>query len=190
MIDDDLIKKQYNLVGNDPIIWKFYSESLSKASEQLYDQYSNIDINNISDNSSSSTIGELASLSKIVKMLRAMAIECLFKALWLKLGKNLVINGEFKKIPNTNNHDLCSIEKIISKIIDLKISDNENDLLKELSFYNSHGRYPIPKKWTIRKNHLDYGLGNKYSISHGLKSDNKLYNDFVKRLTEIFEKTK
>jgi hypothetical protein len=191
MIKDDIIKNVlFNKVGNNPTMWKYYSENLSNASKHLNKQYSDIDFKNPVDNDSLSSIGELTSLSKIVNMLRAMAIECLFKALWLKCGEKLAINGEFKKIPDTRNHNLVSIEKEISKKIDLNISENENDLLKELSYYNSHGRYPIPTKWSFLKKHINNGLENKSSRSHGVSADKELFDDLEKRLTDIFNEIK
>ncbi|MFC1694074.1 hypothetical protein ACFL1R_11260 [Candidatus Latescibacterota bacterium] len=39
-------------------------------------------------------------------MLHAMALECLFKALWLKEGGILADGGKYIKIPGINNHNL------------------------------------------------------------------------------------
>lgn len=78
-------------------------------------------------------------------MLRGMAIECLLKAVWVARGQALVENGEYKRIPKAQDHDLQQLAAALG----LRLSDLESDVLLRLSTFIRHGgRYPIPKRAT------------------------------------------
>lgn len=177
MISDDLIKENHNKIGNVPIIWKYYSEFLFKASKDLYDQFKK----HLEVDFTSIQVGDPApielSFFRVVYMFRAMALECLFKGLWLKGGGILVQNGKLKNITG-NDHNLRSLANKVSKKIDLKISKEEKGLLDKLSRYIIAGRYPIPKKWQNLKNIKFLGI----------PSDDRLFEKLVNRLIKIFEK--
>ncbi|MFC1489752.1 hypothetical protein ACFL6K_00935 [Candidatus Latescibacterota bacterium] len=175
MNNDDLIKDIYNKNGNTSQIWKHYSENLIKSSENIYEKYSNIDFEDIE---SVLENGELLSYSKIVNMLRAMALECLFKALWLKSGELNVENNRLKKITGANDHNLKKLAEIVSDKIDLNVNEEENEILNRLSLYMSAGRYPISTDWK------NYNIQDQ----HWGSSDNILFENLLKRLNEIFEK--
>lgn len=81
-------------------------------------------------------------------MLKAYALEALFKALWLKMGNQLVVEKkknseskwEFRGVPGGNGHDLC----FLAKAIGLELDWNDADTLARMSKVSTAlGRYPI-----------------------------------------------
>jgi hypothetical protein len=80
-------------------------------------------------------------------MLRAMACECYLKALGLQRGKFvLAVGGRFNRkiVGLKNQHDLVSL----ARLVEFKVSPEEEEALKGLSRSISTGRYPIPLHWS------------------------------------------
>ena len=71
-------------------------------------------------------------------MLRACALECLFKAKYLDRGNTLAKGGRFQK-PPTRDHDLVAL----SHLAGLPRSPELIALLGKLQRYVTAGRYPI-----------------------------------------------
>lgn len=113
------------------------------------------------------------------KMLRGFALECLFKALWVKRGNLLASNGRLQKIPNVGNHNLLQL----AQKLNFKCEPIEQDLLKRLSiFMRSVGRYPIPTDWheTMIQKTFDGGEGPPTYWQS--PRDDDAYNSIVMRL--------
>lgn len=83
-------------------------------------------------------------------MLRAMATECLLKALWLKHGGKLAKNGKYLGVLKKNEHDLHKLAKAVSEKSKSEIvfTKRELDLLEQASYWIFSGRYPIQKAYS------------------------------------------
>lgn len=80
-------------------------------------------------------------------MLRAFAIECLFKALWLREpGNKLAQNGKWIRIQTckNNNHDL----ECLARAVGFELTSPERNVLTRLTFFGVWGRYPIVKNYS------------------------------------------
>ncbi|OGQ95141.1 MAG: hypothetical protein A2521_00335 [Deltaproteobacteria bacterium RIFOXYD12_FULL_57_12] len=85
----------------------------------------------------------------VINMLRAMAIENLFKGVWLRSGEILAEDGSFKGIPGASNHKLLSLAEKVAEKIEFNFSKEEYILLDRLSYCIVFGRYPVQKNWSI-----------------------------------------
>lgn len=75
-------------------------------------------------------------------MLLGYSLECLFKALWLRNGNELVRDGRYIGVKGANDHDLVQLARAS------KFSPTPNELavLKRLTnFLRFAGRYPVGK---------------------------------------------
>lgn len=75
-------------------------------------------------------------------MLLAYALECHFKALYLRRGNELVSAGKYVGVNGANDHDLLQLAHV-TKFVPTKA---EGDVLQRLSkFLRFAGRYPVGK---------------------------------------------
>ncbi len=121
-------------------------------------------------------------ITGVILMLRAMAIECMLKALWIKGGGKLVFDDKYQRIPDTNDHELFTLANAVSAKINLKLSANEDDFLKRLSRNIVSGRYPIQKNWQI---HLQPQAGGDERRDPDFMVpdfDNDLFNSIISKL--------
>lgn len=121
-------------------------------------------------------------ITGVILMLRAMAVECLLKALWIKGGGQLACDGKYRKIPDTNDHELLTLADKVSEKIDLNLSANKRDFLKRLSRNIVGGRYPIHKNWQI---HIrPQAGGDRRRIPEIMVPDNDddLFNSIISKL--------
>jgi hypothetical protein len=96
----------------------------------------------------------------VILMLRAMALECLFKCLWLCGGNKMTADGSYAGIRGIRNHDLVGLARAVGTT--LVHTELEIDMLERLSLFISRGRYPHQTKWETSKKRTtkDRGLGN------------------------------
>lgn len=112
-------------------------------------------------------------------LLRAAALEALFKGRAVRRGHKFVVNGRFRRIPNTGNgHDLVRI----ADATNFKLSLAERDFLSRLSPILELARYPVGKSWrTGLKKHersaVGYVVGMYYS-----SGDERVTARLVRRL--------
>ena len=90
---------------------------------------------------------ERMSVVKIRAMLRAMAAECLLKALWLKHGGRLAEGGRYTRVLK-REHDLHKLAKKVSEKGHIDFTQRELDLLEQASYWITSGRYPIQKDFS------------------------------------------
>ncbi len=145
--------KNYNRTGNTPTAWIVAADSLQAAARILKahrDRFDPMQLN-VPD--------EDKVLFKVLfpgLMLKGFAVECLMKALWLKRGNKLVVNGKYVGIKGAADHNLLQIADALG----LCFKGGERDVLKQLSFImTSVGRYPIPRDWSDRKIQKIHGGG-------------------------------
>jgi hypothetical protein len=125
-------------------------------------------------------------ITGVIIMLRAMAVECLLKALWLKSGGQLAKNGKYRGIPGTRDHDLASLADKVTERLSLNLSDSESDLLQRLSCNIAGGRYPIQKNWNL--NMQPQAGGDRRRTTDMLPDyDDDLFTSLVSKLRTPFE---
>ena len=122
-------------------------------------------------------------------MLRAMAIECLLKGMWLLSGEILAEHGKFRGIPAANNHKLLSIAEKVSEKIDLNFSKEECILLDRLSYCITFGRYPVQKTWSIgEKIPHPTGSSGVPGYEWALPRDERLVESIIDKLKSASKK--
>lgn len=162
----------YDQAGNSPEAWASSADSLLAAATLLRAARANP--LNVGDPVPD---GERARPSEI--MLRGFALECLFKALWVKRGNRLASKGELQKIPGVGNHELLQL----AQKLDFKCAPTEKDLLKRLSLVTtSVGRYPIATHWSKTKIQKTFGGGKGPPTYWESPRDDNAYKSIVTRL--------
>ena len=185
MLSEEIQINNFNKVGNKPSTWKWFAENLLLSGKLLYDEHLKVNLNKIKEGKTPS-IDDIRLLG-VIKMLRAMALECLFKALWLKSGGILAEGGKYIKIPGTSDHNLTSLSKKVSEKFKLNITEDEKDLLKRLSLSIPGGRYPIQKIWGLTKIQSLHGGGKGPPTCWQFPEDENLFDSLVNRLISIIE---
>lgn len=178
------LKRDHEDYGNKWFPWLLKADELIASAELLRGQcvtrkYFPNDLDKYEDEMQSPG----GKVFNVILMLWAMAAECLLKALWLKSGEKLIINGQYSKIPKTNDHDLCTLAKAISDKGTFHFLDTDLDILYRLSPFITSGRYPIQKEVTIRNRNAPKGFE---SIGWSWPLYDDLFGDFVNRIFGVF----
>lgn len=177
--------ENYDNIGNMPVAWLRQARILLACSANLAKDCPFLNDTWIGDRGAAVQSAELQVFG-VVQMLRGMAFECLLKGLWLKAGGTLASAGHYRKIPDTRDHDLVSILKIVSRKSHMEITDPEVDLLRRLSVAIFSGRYPIAKNWeTTKTKHFPSG-GFHSGLAWRLPSDEATYVKLTDKLQEAF----
>ena len=125
----------------------------------------------------------------VINMLRAMAIECLLKGVWLLSGEILAEDGKFRGIPGANNHKLLSLAEKVAEKIDLNFSKEECILLDRLSYCITFGRYPVQKNWSIgQKIPHPTGSSGVPGYEWALPRDERLVESIIDKLKSASKK--
>src|SRR5262249_1101662 len=104
---------------------------------------------------------------------------CLFKALWVKRGNVLALQGKLQRISGVGNHELLQLADTLG----FKCKPNERDLLKRLSlFMTSVGRYPIATDWSKTKPQKAFSGGTGPPTGWTSPSDDDAYNAVLTRI--------
>lgn len=115
-------------------------------------------------------------------MLRGMAVECLLKALWVTRGHLLAVNGRYKGIPSTKEHDLVRL----AAALDLELSALERDVLRRLSAFSQYGgRYPVPKQATELQLVPSPSGGRTAATTWTTPDDYLLFEEIVRQLDTL-----
>lgn len=141
MLPEEEQAKEYDKTGNEPLAWELSADDLEASAAILKEARDGFDPNSLK-------LGdEIPDEDKVLfpeLMLRALSLECLLKALWLKQGNKIAEDGEYKGVKGAGDHDLLQLAAVVG----LKLDKTEKDVLKRLSkIMTSNGRYPIPKNW-------------------------------------------
>ena len=171
----------YDKVGNLPSAWASSADFLLSAARVLRaarDAVYEFPI----DVGDPITDGEKVFSAEI--MLRGFALECHFKALWVKRGNVLTSQGRLQKIPGVGNHDLFQLAKKLG----FNCEPIEGDLLKRLSlFMISVGRYPIATDWSRTKVQKIFGGGEASPTYWMSPRDDNAYNAILMRIEAELE---
>lgn len=174
----------FDQVGNMPETWWLCADDLLISSRLLFEEYSKVDQASIK---TGEVVPEKARVFGVVRMLRAMALECIFKALWIKSGETLAKDGKYFKIPNTNDHDLLTLLDAIKTKFSFSTNSKERDFLKRLSLSIAGGRYPIHKSWesTMLQSLHGGGIGSPYYWV--FPTDEKTFSSLITKLIKLLE---
>ena len=150
-------KQQFDLGGNLAGLWGSTAFDLLTAADVLDRFKGDIrgEILKDSEQGMTQLQHERMSVFKIIAMLRAMATECLLKALWLKHGGKLAKDGKYLGVLKKNEHHLHKLAKAISKKSksELVFTTRNLDLLQKASYWIVSGRYPIQKYSSYTMDH-------------------------------------
>jgi len=136
-MDQKLAVELHTRAGNLPEAWRSCAEDLLAAAAVLRERRESPPPLAMGD-----LVGSEWRIHPAELMLKGMAVECLFKALWVKRGHSLVIDGKYVSVPGAGDHDLVQL----AGVLQLTLSDFEKDLLRRLSHFIEYGgRYPVPK---------------------------------------------
>jgi len=168
-------KELFELIGNDPGIWVQYGEALLTSADVLDAQYPKVPKDDLD------AFWEFFKLHIVAMMLKGMAIECLLKSIWMARVSPLVVEGKFRSIPGTKDHDLLSLVAALKEHIDLDLSRQESELLAVLSQAITSGRYPISKSLSARPTKPDWVEKMKW-CKWEIPADDTRFASIVSRL--------
>ncbi len=127
--------EQHTWAANAPETWRSCADNLLTAAAVLRERREGLD-------SSSASVPNAWRLHPPELMLAGMAMECLFKAVWVKRGNKLAEDGLAVRVRGAGSHDLVQL----AEVLQLTLSDLEKDVLRRLSYFiSAGGRYPVPK---------------------------------------------
>jgi hypothetical protein len=171
--------------GNKWYPWVLKAQELNASAEILRAEYTTRnylpnDLDKYED-----TMGSSGSkVFNVILMLWAMAAECFLKALWLKHGEKLMIGGRYKKIPDTNDHQLDTLAEALSRRGIFDFTETEIDVLYRLSPFITSGRYPISKEFVIRNRNAPKEME---SGGWSLPQDDILLGNLFMRISKKFQ---
>ena len=128
MLSDDWQLEQYQLVGNDHNAWALSAEDLLAASRLLRKLRSTFDIESLGVGDA---IPDEGRVHPTDLMLRGFAVECLLKALWVKRGGTVCVDGRYEGVKGANDHNLVQL----CDANGLSFNGAERDVLKRLSLF-------------------------------------------------------
>lgn len=180
----DKQKKQFDKFGNTPLAWQLCAEDLLIASQLISEDYSDANLKKFAKGDVDLLKARMFFLNK---MLRGMALECIFKALWLKGDGCLAKDGKYLKIPDTEEHNLVSYTDKVSEKIELNIIRNRKmrNMLKRLSLFIFSARYPILKNWDLTRIELQPNGGKSIPTYWNSPSDDRLFESCLSELKNI-----
>ena len=181
MLSEKWQKQNYERTGNDPTPWRGSAEDLLHAAQVLYIRYPSLKC--VKAGTARSPSIKALQVLGVVRMLMAMALECLFKGAWINAGRTLVRNGVYEKIPHTNDHDLESLADKISKATRLNFTPAEREMLSRLSLWIVAGRYPIQRNWEVTKIRRLRTGGQGPPTFWRFRTDDDLFDAVLTKLT-------
>lgn len=151
--DDEFWKSRFDLAGNFPFDWSNSAYDLLTSANVL-DRFRGDYRRELLEDTSKTggiqrSLFERMSVVGVSAMLRAMATECLLKALWVKYGGTLVKDGKYLGVleNKSREHQLNELAKAVSTKGDIQFTDRELKLLEYVSYWIMSGRYPIQKQY-------------------------------------------
>jgi len=179
--DREFWKEQFETAGNWSVSWFQSAFDLLTAADVL-DRFSGDVRSEICEGArrgNASPAGmsrfqfERLQVIKVGFMLRAMATECLLKALWLKNGEKLTKDGRYVGTMRKSEHQLHELAKAVARKGQITFADRELQLLEQASYWIITGRYPIQRDFSslVPYRRGDGSLAAKQSWSGDLVSE-------------------
>jgi len=179
------MNKKYEDLGNSIFEWIYISDNLIESANILRKESYHW----------TGKFGEMPDfrayrICDVVTMLYAMAIECLFKAIWLLSGNKLVQNGKFTGMNGIKSHHLPSLAKTLAQTGIISFDKNDYEILEELTRNITSGRYPIEKN--MHKQYQDFfAPSKKYEVEDNalVAKPIKSFNDIEDLLKKLYDQT-
>lgn len=150
--DHDFWKRQFEIGGNLPGAWVKTAFDLLTAVDVLDRFKGDLRGDLLSDRHhelETTRLFERMSVERVGAMLLAMATECFLKALWLKHGGTLAVDGRYVGVLKKKEHHLHELAKAVSQKSHIVFTKRELDLLERASYWIISGRYPIQRKYSL-----------------------------------------
>ena len=181
-VSDDWQLEQYHKAGNWHITWALSADELLSASRLLRKHRYAFDYKKLRVGDDIPDEGKILSPEL---MLRGFAIECLLKALWVKRGGVICVDGKYTGVKGAGDHDL----RQLAHVNGLRFTERQRDVLKRLSIYmTSVGRYPIAKDWRETKSQRMLGGRKMFPTMWTTPSDDETCDSIVKIIYEELER--
>jgi hypothetical protein len=159
--------EQFDRLGNVPRLWVESSLDLLTASAELHLYFESVKPSFPFSRSFGPRL-----------MLRAFALECLFKAHVLLSGCALCVNGKIRS--NFKQHDLSALARTVG----FEVTAEEHHVLKKLSaFAIGSARYPV---WPRFDKLREIGGSNSFRCDWGSPHDDLLFASVLRRLLQPF----
>ena len=175
------LKENHIKTGNNYVSWEIASDNLDLAANILKTSRENIELGELY---TGDPVPPEIGLVQTELFLRGSSLECIMKALYLKLLRgDLVDSDGYKKIPSVGEHDLVQLAKAVG----IESNEKELFLLSRLTLYAKMGRYPIPKKWQddFMRN---WPEGGGLVFGWFLIEDHELYQRFRNNIKKLLSK--
>lgn len=174
-------KKQFEWAGNSYDAWRAVADNLLFASVVLAEKIESPPPEN---NDGPARLSTHARLFNIDLMLRAMALECLLKAVWVKQGNQIVKHGKFSKVVGAGGHDLAGLARAVG----MPAEKADIDILSRLTHFIEYaGRYPIPKRSETLRLIASPRGGRSSATGWTTPEDGDRFNAIVVRLCQMLD---
>jgi len=141
-------KEKFDTGGNHPFSWFDVAFGLLTSAEVLDRFKGNVYEDLRREPKVTRLQYERMSVGRVNAMLRAMAVECLLKALWLQGGGKLALDGRYIGAMKKSEHRLHDLARAVSQKGQIAFTQRELDLLELASSWIVTGRYPIQKEYS------------------------------------------
>lgn len=115
-------------------------QAREEAEEHIWDRIAEIDGHTYGDDDPALWTIQVAI------MLKAMAIECLIKAVWVASGREIASEGKIQRLPDAGWHELHQMGEKLTQEGLIRLKEEETHLLHRLARWIPAGRYPVFKK--------------------------------------------
>ena len=175
MSEDEFLKSRFDTEGNLPFRWSDSAYNLVTSADVL-DRFRGDYQRELLEVARKTrgvprSLFERMSIVAVSAMSRAMATECLLKALWVKYGGTLVKDRKYLGVLENKNreHQLKELAKAVSKKGDIQFTDRELKLLELASYWIMSACYPIQKqyKYSVPFKKPDGTIGSRMSWVDG-----------------------
>jgi hypothetical protein len=182
VLSDDWQLEQYQRAGNDHNAWASSAGDLLAASRLLRKLRGAFDVESVGIGDA---IPDEGRVHPTELMLRGFAVECLLKAVWVRRGGTVCVDGKYVGVKGANDHDLVQL----CDANGLSFTEPERNVLKRLSlFTTSVGRYPVPKRWSDTRIQRTPGGGKGSPTYWSTPSDDEAYASIVMILHDVLER--
>jgi len=164
--------------------WVVQANDLLEAAAKLFQGFANgADHDEAFAAFAAASKGTCTELSRQMLLFRAMSTECLLNAMWLRAGRELIVEGGSQKIPGIRGHRLDSIAAVLQGQGIFEFAEADIDLLFRLSTYDARRRAPVQREAHKRPPHPPEGsAGNASPQPWDWTNDSALYADLTNRI--------
>lgn len=165
-------KLYYDARGNSFELWVIYAQALKKSADILWNATIEAMLNEIWYNHNNTYDSEDTQQIDVYMMLMGMAVENLFKAIYVQGNADLAKDGFMRK-PWKNGHNLEGLAELIKW---KPLNESDAELIRDLAKYIEQGRYPITQRFNFENFPKGYVTP---STKHRI---DRIYNDLLSEI--------